>query len=198
MAADLPVKPFRTRRAWELWLERNHSSADGLWLKFAKKASGIASVSFPDALEVALLYGWIDGQRRSLDDDYYLQRFTPRRPKSRWSKINRDKATALIEQGLMKPAGLAEVERAKTDGRWDAAYDSPGKIEVPSDLDRALARNAEARRLFAELDSRNRYAILYRIHDAKRPETRARRIEQFVSMLSEGETPYPRPRRTTN
>jgi uncharacterized protein YdeI (YjbR/CyaY-like superfamily) len=192
VADALPVKPFRTRAAWERWLDRNHSRADGLWLQFAKKASGIASVSFDDALEVALCYGWIDGQRRALDEDYYLQRFTPRRARSKWSTINRERATALIDQGLMKPAGLAEVERAKADGRWAAAYDSPGRIEVPPDLERALRRNARARRLFEQLDSRNRYAILYRIHDAKRPGTRARRIETFVAMLSEGKTPYPR------
>jgi uncharacterized protein YdeI (YjbR/CyaY-like superfamily) len=121
MAVDLPVKPFRTRRAWEQWLSRNHSRMDGLWIKFAKKASGIPSVSFADALEVALLYGWIDSQRRTVDEEYYLQKFTPRRARSNWSKINRDKATALIEQGLMQPAGLAEVERAKADGRWAGA-----------------------------------------------------------------------------
>lgn len=192
MAADPPVKPFASQEAWERWLDRNHGNEEGIWLKFAKKASGKRTVTFQEALDVALCYGWIDGQRRGLDDDYYLQRFTPRRPRSNWSKINRDKVAALAEQARMKPPGLAEVERAKADGRWDAAYDSPSTIEPPPDLLEALAASPKAKALFAELDSQNRYAILYRIHDAKRPETRARRIEKFVSMLSRGETPYPR------
>jgi uncharacterized protein YdeI (YjbR/CyaY-like superfamily) len=146
----------------------------------------------PEALEIALCYGWIDGQRKALDEEYFLQRFTPRRRRSRWSKINRDSATALIEQGRMRPAGLAEVERAKADGRWAAAYDSSSKIQPTPELLAALDSNPKAKALFEQLDRQNRYAILYRVHDAKRPETRTRRIETFVDMLSRGETPYPR------
>ncbi len=193
MASDPPIKLFASQETWARWLDRNHGNEEGVWLKFAKKASGKRTVTYPEALDVALCYGWIDGQTRRWDDDYHLQKFTPRRARSKWSKINRDKVGALIEQGRMQPAGLAEIERAKADGRWDAAYDSPSTIEVPPDLKRALAESPPAKALFAELDSRNRYAILYRIHDAKRPETRARRIETYVGMLARGETPYPLP-----
>ena len=177
---------------WERWLDRNHGNEEGVWLKVAKKSSGKRTVSVPEALEIALCYGWIDGQRKAFDGDYFLQRFTPRRLRSRWSKINRDSATALIERGRMRPPGLAEVERAKADGRWAAAYDSPSKIQPTPELLAALEASPKAKALFEELDSQNRYAILYRVHDAKRPETRTRRIEKFVEMLSRGETPYPR------
>jgi uncharacterized protein YdeI (YjbR/CyaY-like superfamily) len=189
--ADLPVIPFASRDAWAAWLEERHASSDGLWLKFAKKGSGIETVTYAEALEVALCYGWIDGQVRKFDEDYYLQRFTPRRERSRWSKINRQKATELIERGEMKPAGLREVERAKADGRWDAAYDAPSTAQVPEDLRRELEENETAREFFETLNSANRYAILYQIQDAKRPETRARRIEKYVAMLSEGKKLYP-------
>jgi uncharacterized protein YdeI (YjbR/CyaY-like superfamily) len=189
--ADLPVIPFASRDAWAAWLEERHASSDGLWLKFAKKGSGIETVTYAEALEVALCYGWIDGQVRKFDEDYYLQRFTPRRERSRWSKINRQKATELIERGEMKPAGLREVERAKADGRWDAAYDAPSTAQVPEDLRRELEKNETAREFFETLNSANRYAILYQIQDAKRPETRARRIEKYVAMLSEGKKLYP-------
>ncbi len=192
MATDPPVKSFASQDTWERWLDRNHGNEEGVWLKVAKKSSGKRTVSVPEALEIALCYGWIDGQRKALDGDYFLQRFTPRRRRSRWSKINRDSATALIEQGRMRPPGLAEVERAKADGRWAAAYDSPSKIQPTPELLAALEASPKAKALFEELDSQNRYAILYRVHDAKRPETRTRRIEKFVEMLSRGETPYPR------
>jgi uncharacterized protein YdeI (YjbR/CyaY-like superfamily) len=162
-----------------------------LWLKFAKKGSGIESVTYDQAVEVALCYGWIDGQARRFDEDYYLQRFTPRRPRSKWSKVNRKRAIELIGRGEMKAAGLREVERAKADGRWDAAYDSPSTAKVPEDLLRELEKNERARRFFSELDGRNRYAILYRIQDSKRPETRARRIAKYVAMLAEQKKPYP-------
>jgi uncharacterized protein YdeI (YjbR/CyaY-like superfamily) len=185
---DLPVIPFASREAFEQWLEAKHESADGLWIKFAKKASGIETVVYAEAVETALCFGWIDGQANSLDDDWYLQRFTPRRPRSKWSQINRDRAEALIEQGAMRPAGLREVERAKDDGRWEAAYASPSKIEVPADLQAELDANPRARQFFEQISKTNRYAILYRIYDAKRPETRARRIEKFVGMLERGET----------
>jgi uncharacterized protein YdeI (YjbR/CyaY-like superfamily) len=160
-----------------------------VWIKFAKKASGIDTVLYAEALDVALGYGWIDGQAAPIDEHWYAQRFTPRRARSKWSKRNVEKATELIERGEMKPAGLAEVERAKADGRWDAAYASPSKIEVPDDLRAALDANPKAAEFFETLSKTNRYAILYRIHDAKRPETRARRIEQFVAMCERGEKP---------
>ena len=192
MATDPPVKSFASQETWERWLDRNHGNEEGVWLKVAKKSSGKRTVSVPEALEIALCYGWIDGQRKALDGDYFLQRFTPRRLRSRWSKINRDSATALIERGRMRPPGLAEVERAKADGRWAAAYDSPSKIQPTPELLAALEASPKAKALFEELDSQNRYAILYRVHDAKRPDTRTRRIEKFVEMLSRGETPYPR------
>ena len=142
-------------------------------------------------MEVALCYGWIDGQVRKFDEDYYLQRFTPRRSRSKWSKVNRKKVAELIERGEMKAAGLREVERAKADGWWEAAYDSPRSATVPEDLQRELERNEQARRFFSELDGRNRYAILYQIQDAKRPETRAKRIAKYVAMLAEQKKPYP-------
>jgi uncharacterized protein YdeI (YjbR/CyaY-like superfamily) len=188
--ADLPVMPFASRDAWAAWLEEQHAASDGLWLKFAKKGSGLDTVTYAEAVEVALCYGWIDGQVRKFDQDYYLQRFTPRRARSKWSKINRQKATELIERGEMKPAGLREVERARADGRWDAAYDAPSTAQVPDDLLRELEKNQPAREFFETLDGRNRYAILYQIQDAKRPETRARRIEKYVAMLSEGKKIY--------
>ena len=188
---DLPIIPFASRDAWEAWLEEHHETANGLWLKIAKKGSGIETVSYAEALEAALCYGWIDGQKASFDDHYWLQRFTPRRPRSKWSKINRQKATELIEKGEMKPAGLREVERAKADGRWDAAYDAQSTATVPDDLCQELEKNHRAREFFATLDSRNRYAILYQIQDAKRPETRARRIEKYVAMLAQRQKIYP-------
>jgi uncharacterized protein YdeI (YjbR/CyaY-like superfamily) len=186
--AEPPVKAFRTRAAWEKWLAGHYGDEGGVWLKFAKKGSGATTVTYAEALEVALCYGWIDAQVKRFDETYYLQRFTPRRARSKWSKRNRDAATRLIEAGAMQPPGLAEVERARADGRWDAAYDSPSGATVPDDFERALGRNKRARVFFATLSSQNRYAILYRIQDARRPETRARRIAQFVEMLARGET----------
>jgi uncharacterized protein YdeI (YjbR/CyaY-like superfamily) len=185
---DPPLKEFRTRAAWEKWLERHHGDDAGVWMKFAKKGTGVTTVTYAEALEVALCFGWIDAQVKRLDETYYLQRFTPRRARSKWSKINRESATRLIESGTMRPPGLAEVDRAKADGRWDAAYDSSAAAVVPDDFERALARNKKAREFFTTLSSANRYAILYRIRDAKRPETRARRITQLVEMLARGDT----------
>ena len=189
---DEEAVPFADPAAFEAWLEEHHGSSDGLWIKFAKKASGIPSVTYKQVLAVALAYGWIDGQVKRIDDDWYRQRWTPRRARSVWSKINRAAAEAMIERGEMKPAGLAEVERAKADGRWERAYDSPRTATVPDDLRAALDAEPAAARLFDELDGNNRYAILHRIQDAKRPETRARRIAQFVAMLARGETLHPR------
>jgi uncharacterized protein YdeI (YjbR/CyaY-like superfamily) len=186
----LPVLAFASRHEFEAWLGEHHESERGLWIKYAKKASGIDSVVYAEALEVALCHGWIDGQVASIDETYYAQRFTPRRARSKWSRINRDKATALIESGAMKPAGLAEVERAKADGRWEAAYASPTSMTVPDDLQQALDANPKAAEFFETLNKTNRYAILYYIHDAKRPETRARRIDKYVAMLGRGEKLY--------
>ena len=188
---DLPVIPFVSRDAWEAWLAEQHATSSGLWLKIAKRDSGIDTVSYAEALEVALCYGWIDGQKNKLDGDYWLQRFTSRKPRSKWSKVNCGKATELIEKGWMKPAGLREVEQAKADGRWDAAYEAQSTATVPDDLRRELERNDAAREFFSTLDSRNRYAILYRIQDAGKPETRARRIATYVAMLNERKKIYP-------
>ncbi len=188
---DLPVVSFESQDAWERWLAQQHETSSGLWLKIAKKHSGIPTVSYQQALEVALCYGWIDGQKNGFDDDYWLQRFTPRRPRSKWSKINCAKATELIEKGRVKPSGMREIERAKADGRWEAAYHSPSTATVPDDLARELDENDKAREFFSTLNSTNRYAILYRIQDAKRPETRARRIKQYVEMLNEQKKIYP-------
>jgi uncharacterized protein YdeI (YjbR/CyaY-like superfamily) len=185
---------FDSPAAWEAWLDEHHESSDGIWIKFAKKASGIASVTYKEVLPIALAHGWIDGQVKRIDEDWYRQRWTPRRARSVWSKINRAAAEAMIERGEMKPAGLREVERAKADGRWERAYDSPKTAEVPPDLRAALDGDPAAAEFFADLDSINRYAILHRIQNAKKPETRARRIEQFVAMCSRGETVHP-PRR---
>ena len=187
---DLPVIAFATQDDWAEWLDSHHGDVAGVWLKIAKAKTGIATVTYAEALEVALCYGWIDGQRNKLDDAWFLQRFTPRRARSPWSKINTEKATALIKAGRMKPAGLREVERAKADGRWDAAYAGQREMEVPADLAAALKRSRKAKAEFDRLDSRNRYAILYRTETAKKPETRARRIEQFVAMLERGERIY--------
>ena len=189
--AELSVASFESRGAWEAWLNEHHSTTDGVWMRLAKKGSDAVTISLSTAVEVALCYGWIDGKARRIDADYWMVKFTPRRQKSKWSRINRERATKLIEKGKMKPAGLREVERAKADGRWDAAYDAPSSMPVPDDLQRALDGNDEAREFFASLDGRNRYAILYRIHDAKKPETRARRIAQYVAMLTKREKIYP-------
>ena len=186
-----PVETFATRNAWERWLADQHDSLRGVWLELAKRGSGLERVSRADALEVALCYGWIDAQAAPLDDRRWLQRYTPRGRRSKWSKINRAKALDLIDRGAMQPSGLREVERAQADGRWEAAYDSPRTAAVPDDLRLALDQNHAARAFFDALDGQNRYAILYRVQDAKRPETRARRIAQFVEMLAEGRKIHP-------
>ncbi|MCI0661455.1 MAG: YdeI/OmpD-associated family protein [Acidobacteria bacterium] len=188
---DLPVQSFAHQKAWASWLDKNHKTSSGIWLKLAKKLSGIESVTYDEAIEVALCYGWIDGQKRSYDQTSWLQKFTPRSQKSIWSKINTEKALNLIESGRMKPAGLKAVESAKLDGRWDAAYAPQSKATVPEDLQVELDRNKKAKAFFATLDSRNRYAILHRIHNAKKAETRAKRIEQFIRMLEKQEKIHP-------
>jgi len=187
------VVSFANQADWRAWLAAHHDARpEGVWLKIAKKGSDVASVDYPQALEVALCYGWIDGQKKGLDETHWLQRFTPRRSRSIWSKVNRAKAEALVEAGEMQPSGLAEMERAKADGRWAAAYDGQRTSAVPDDLAAALAGNAVAREFFATLDSTNRYAILHRLQTAKKPETRARRLAQFVEMLGERRTLHPR------
>ena len=185
-AAELSTLSFPSATAWEAWLAEQDMTSRGVWLKIAKKGSGVETVSYSDALDVALCYGWIDGQKAAFDDVHWLQRFTPRRPRSKWSKLNVDRVAALERAGRMRPAGVREVERAKADGRWAAAYDGQARAEVPDDLRRALAANPAARDFFATLTGARRYAILYRIQDAKRPETRARRIATFVARLAEG------------
>jgi uncharacterized protein YdeI (YjbR/CyaY-like superfamily) len=186
---DLPTVDPGSRAGWDAWLAAHHETSDGVWLKLAKK--GVEGVSYAEAVEVALCYGWIDGHARALDERYWLQRYTPRRPSSRWSKINRDRALGLIERGAMKPAGLREVERAQADGRWDAAYDGQSSATVPDDLAAALDADPRARAFFDTLNASNRYSIVYRVNDAKRPETRARRIAKYVAMCAAGEKIYP-------
>ena len=180
---------FATPGEFEAWLEEHGATSDGIWIRMAKKHTGIASLDWAGAVEVVLCFGWIDGQVRRVDDDWHVQRFTPRRARSTWSKLNRRKVESLIAAGRMRPAGLAEVERAKADGRWDAAYDSPRTAAVPDDLAAALA-GAGLAEAFAALSSQNRYAILHRVQTAKRADTRARRIEKYVAMLAAGETLY--------
>ncbi|EJL80295.1 YdeI family protein [Variovorax sp. Varisp85] len=187
---DTPIE-CSSAASWARWLKRHHASAAGVWLRIAKKESGIASIDYPAALEEALCWGWIDGQRKSEDAQYFLQRFTPRTRRSIWSQINRAKVLKLIDEGRMQPAGHAEIERAKADGRWDAAYEGVSAATVPPDLQAALDANKKAAKFFATLDSRNRFAVLFRTQGAKKPETRARRIAQFVEMLAKGEKIHP-------
>lgn len=182
---------FADVRAFAAYLETHHSTSTGIWLRLAKKGSGLSSLTYDEALDVALAHGWIDGQKKPYDDRSWLQRFTPRSARSIWSKRNRDRIAALVDAGKMHPRGLAEVERARQDGRWDAAYDSPSKASVPDDLASALAQNKKAAAFFATLNSRNRFSILFRVQQAKKPETRARRIAEFVAMLARGEKLYP-------
>ncbi|HEX4669046.1 MAG TPA: YdeI/OmpD-associated family protein [Solirubrobacterales bacterium] len=187
MADELPILLFATPPELEAWLEENHAESDGFWLKVAKKGSGEQSVTYAEGLKLALCFGWIDSQKRGFDERFFLQRFTPRRPRGRWSRINRDKAEELIAAASVRPAGMAEIEAAKADGRWDAAYEGASTAKVPDDLRRELDTNEAAREFFAGLDSSNRYAIIYRLNDAKKPETRERRLRKFIAMLERGE-----------
>jgi len=182
-----PIRLFATPAAWAAWLEKNHRKSDGLWLRLAKKESGLRSVTYGEAVETALCYGWIDGQKRGESDEAWLQRFVPRSPKSIWSKINREKATALIKSGRMQAAGWEAVEAAKKDGRWEMAYDSPSAAKVPADFQAALDASPRASEFFQGLDGANRYAVLFRIQTAKKPETRARKILEFIQMLERHE-----------
>ena len=183
-----PVRAFRTQQDFEQWLEKNHHRPEGVWIRFAKKASGIKSIAHPEALESALCFGWIDALRRPETDTTYLQRFVPRRPKSLWSQINRAKAVSLIESGRMRPSGHAEVERAKQDGRWDAAYPSPANATVPPEFERALEENPKAKAFFETISRVNRYAIVWRLATAKTPEKREQLSRKFLDMLEKGET----------
>jgi uncharacterized protein YdeI (YjbR/CyaY-like superfamily) len=182
---------FATANEFEKWLAKHHADPAGIWLKIAKKSVDPGALDYQQALEVALCFGWIDGQKKGFDETAWLQRFTPRRARSRWSKINRDKVEALIAAGKMRPSGFAEVEAAKADGRWDAAYEGQSTATVPPDLQAALDANPAAAEFFKTLKGANRYAILYRINDAKRPATRQARVEKFIGMLERGETVYP-------
>jgi len=184
---ELPILPFDSQKKWADWLAKQHEKSVGVWLKLAKKDSGIPTVTYEEALDVALCYGWIDGQKKGFDDQYWLQKFTPRGLKSIWSKINTEKVERLIAKGEMQPAGLKAIELAKQDGRWEAAYASQKSISIPEDFQVALDRNKEAKDFFATLKSSERYSFLFRIHNAKKPETRAKRIQQFVEMLERGE-----------
>lgn len=189
--SDLPVLTFETQSAWEAWLDEHHADTPGLWLKIAKKGTAIPTISYAEALEAALCYGWIDGQKAALDEQFWLQKFTPRQPRSVWSRVNREKALALVAAGRMRPAGQRQIELAQADGRWEAAYESQRTIAVPPDLQSALDSNPDAAQFFGTLDSANRYAILWRIHQAKKAETRAARIQQFIGMLSRHERIHP-------
>lgn len=186
--AEQPVVFFAEPAEMQAWLEEHGQASDGIWLKFAKKGSGLRSVVYAEAVEIALCHGWIDGQVKRLDEQHYLQKFTPRRPRSKWSKLNREKAERLIAEGRMRPAGLREVERAREDGRWDEAYDSATTATVPDDFREALDAEPAARAFFESLSNTKRYAFLYRIRDAKRPETRAKRIAEYVELLRAGKT----------
>ena len=182
----LPVRHFRNAAAWEAWLATHHASA-GIWLKIAKKDAGIASVTYAEALDVALWHGWIDGLKKSMDAQFFLHRFTPRKPKSLWSKINTAKAEALVAAGRMREGGLHEIEAAKADGRWETAYHGASKMEVPPELAAALAKSRKAKAFFDTLDKANRYAFCWRVHTAVKPETRRARVEKFIAMLARGE-----------
>ncbi len=185
--AELPVQAFATAAAFERWLRANHETSPGIWLRLIKQASSQPGVSYAEALDIALSFGWIDGQLKSHDAESWLRKFVPRGARSIWSKINRAKALALIAAERMQPAGLAQVERAKKDGRWQAAYDSPSNAEPPADFAAALAQSPRAAAFFATLSGANRYAVLFRVQAPKKPETRARKIRDLVGMLERGQ-----------
>jgi uncharacterized protein YdeI (YjbR/CyaY-like superfamily) len=191
MKSDLPVRTFASQKKWVEWLVKQHGKSAGLWLKLGKKDSGISSITYDEALEIALCYGWIDGQKKGFDEKHWLQKFTPRGPKSIWSKINVAKAERLIKSKKMKPAGLRAIEAAKKNGRWEKAYDSQRTAAVPKDFQAALNKNKKAKASFAALNSVNRYAILFRIHNVKKAETRSKNIKKFIEMLEKNEKLYP-------
>lgn len=182
-----PTVWFETQNDWDNWLAENHPESIGVWLKIAKKGKGVTSVTYAEALDTAICYGWIDGQKQRFDDQFFLQKFTPRRPRSLWSKINREKVENLIAAGKMQPAGMAEIEAAKADGRWDAAYDSSGNMTVPKELQAALDANPTAKAFFETLNKTNRYSFCFRVQTTRNPETRKARIEKLIAMLENGE-----------
>lgn len=188
---NYPVMEFKNSAAFEKWLAKNHTKEDGVWLKIAKAKTGITTITQPEALDVVLCYGWIDGLRRGLDDNYFLQKYTPRTAKSTWSVINKKKVAALIKAGRMQPAGITAIEAAKKDGRWANAYESQKNMTVPADFQKKLNANKKAKAFFEKLNSQNRFAILFRIHQAKKIETRAKKIETFITMLERNEAIYP-------
>jgi uncharacterized protein YdeI (YjbR/CyaY-like superfamily) len=190
MKFDLPIKSFKTQKEWEKWLAKNYANPKGIWLRFYKKASGVKTVVYAQALDVALMYGWIDGQTNKYDEKSYLQRFTPRRARSRWSSRNVEHITRLKKAGLMKPSGLAAIEEAKKNGQWDHAYHSSSKATLPKDFLQRLAKNKKAKDFFDTLNQSNIYAIYYRLNDAKKPETRERRMLQILDMMKKGQKFY--------
>ena len=191
MSLEIPTLLFKNAKAWETFLSKNNGTSNGVWLQLAKKSSGTTSVTYSEALDIALCHGWIDGQKKAFDESFWLQKFTPRGARSIWSKINREKALDLIQSGRMKPAGLLAIEKAKADGRWAAAYDSQKSATVPVDFQAELDAHPDANTFFSTLDSGNRYAILFRIQTAKKPETRSRRVQEFIAMLERKEKIHP-------
>jgi uncharacterized protein YdeI (YjbR/CyaY-like superfamily) len=187
LQSELPFKLFKEKKDWATWLDNHHAKSPGLWLRISKKTADIKSITYPEALEIALCYGWIDGQKKSYDESTWLQKFTPRGPRSIWSAINRKKAGELIRNGQMTQAGLKAIERAKENGQWDAAYASQSNITLPEDFQAELEKNAKAKAFFTTLNSANRYAILFRLQTARKPETRAKRLRQFIAMLEKNE-----------
>src|SRR6202165_5144630 len=186
-SVEIPVRAFKDAKVWESWLEKNQTAYAGIWMRIAKKASGTKSITYPEAVEIALCFGWIDGLKRPESETTWLQRFTPRRSRSIWSKINREKALALITSGRMKPAGHKEIERAKQDGRWEAAYDPASAATIPAYFEQELNRHPKAKAFFKTLSRSNNYAILWRLHTAKKAETRAKRMRSIIEMLEKGE-----------
>ncbi len=187
-APALEVLEFGDQPAWEAWLREHHADAAGVWLRIAKKSASVTTVAYPEVLETAICHGWIDGQRKPLDETYFLQRFTPRGPRSKWSQVNREKALAMIEAGRMHSAGQAQVDAAQADGRWEAAYEPQSRATVPDDFQRALDQNPKAREFFATLTGSRRYSFLYRLHNVRSPARRAQRIADYIVRLSEGRT----------
>ena len=194
---DLPVKLFKTSDAWSKWLDANHARSSGIWMRIAKKDADLASINYPEALDVALCYGWIDGQKRPLDASSWLQRFTPRGPRSLWSKVNTGKAQVLIDSGRMRPPGLAAIAAAKASGRWESAYQPSSTATVPPELQAALDRNPRAKSFFETLRGANRYALIFRVSSAKKPETKAKRVADFIARLERGETIFGPPKKKT-
>lgn len=187
MKPEAPVKAFKTAALFEAWLAKNHATSDGIWLRIYKKGSGIQTVTYDEALDAALCYGWIDGQKKKYDEDSWIQKFTHRRPKSMWSKRNREHIARLTKAKRMRPSGLAEVTLAKADGRWDQAYDSPANMQVPEDFLRELKKDKKVLDFFLTLSKANTYAIAWRLQTAKKPETRARRMQDLLAMLAREE-----------